>query len=111
MLAPEVVLATSASVTERVRGVGRTGVREGPGRAPGARRRPPWPSAAVRPPGGPARRRRRAVPLPVQLDVPAGAVAAAGRALVRTVVDAYEIDPEHAPDVGIVGTPEGRRSG
>lgn len=46
------------------------------------------------------------VAVPVQLDVPAGAVAAARRALVRMVVDACEVDPEHAPDVGIVGTPE-----
>ncbi|MFD4117378.1 LLM class flavin-dependent oxidoreductase [Streptomyces niveus] len=46
------------------------------------------------------------VAVPVQLDVPAGEVAAAREALVRMVVDAYEVDPGHAAGVGIVGTPE-----
>lgn len=46
------------------------------------------------------------VAVPIQLDVPAGEVAAARDALVRMVVDGYEVDPDHAADVGIVGTPE-----
>ncbi|MGW6306291.1 LLM class flavin-dependent oxidoreductase [Streptomyces niveus] len=46
------------------------------------------------------------VAVPIQLDIPAGEMAAARDALVRMVVDAYEVDPDHAAGVGIVGTPE-----
>ncbi|WP_405801158.1 LLM class flavin-dependent oxidoreductase [Streptomyces sp. NBC_01506] len=46
------------------------------------------------------------VAVPVQLDVPAREVAGARDALVRMVVEAYGVDPEHAAGVGIVGTPE-----
>ncbi|MET9552155.1 LLM class flavin-dependent oxidoreductase [Streptomyces sp. NPDC006645] len=46
------------------------------------------------------------VAVPIQLDVPAAKVAAAREALVRMVVEGYEVDPAHAADVGIVGTPE-----
>lgn len=46
------------------------------------------------------------VAVPVQLDIPAGKVAAARDALVRTVVEAHGVDPDQAADVGIVGTPE-----
>lgn len=46
------------------------------------------------------------VAVPIQLDVPAGEVAAARDALVRMVVQAYGVDPGQAAGVGIVGTPE-----
>ncbi|MFC8831537.1 LLM class flavin-dependent oxidoreductase [Streptomyces sp. NPDC057137] len=46
------------------------------------------------------------VAVPIQLDVPAGEVAAARDALVRMVVEAYDVDPDQAAGVGIVGTPE-----
>ncbi|MFF2184515.1 hypothetical protein [Streptomyces sp. NPDC058155] len=46
------------------------------------------------------------VAAPIQLDVPAGEVTTARDTLVRTVVEAYGVDPDQAAGVGIVGTPE-----
>lgn len=46
------------------------------------------------------------VAVPVQLDIPAGEVAAARDAMARLVVAAYDVDPGEASGVGIVGTPE-----
>ncbi|WP_405620864.1 LLM class flavin-dependent oxidoreductase [Streptomyces sp. NBC_01508] len=46
------------------------------------------------------------VAVPIQLDIPAASLAAAREAMARMVVDGYEVDPGHAADAGIVGTPE-----